>query len=278
MKTKWRFFFETEDFIFDKESKFRGAMRKNTVSSCLPESEQEIEFEMSIVPDKEQKHPVADQTGIVYITIPYNYEVGKDIIKGLAYVLSERISLDFGRMKLATGMIMCERLPETPDERALVGDAPFAVEMNMETVVPPQKFDPKQLIDQSSISMDSRLVAQYNSAKENANPVEKFLGFFKIIEALFVPHDNKAPLERALLSDADFYDLFKKVLLYNSPELYKKEYRTFVAGIVRGRHRCAHLKLKKNFGYWSGNPRVRDEIEPYMQTLEAITYHAIRGL
>jgi len=38
------------------------------------------------------------------------------------------------------------------------------------------------------------------------------------------------------------------------------------------------MKLKKDFGYWAGDPRVKNEIEPYLQALEALTYYAIRGV
>lgn len=278
MKTKWQFFFETKDFFFEKEHKFRGSMPKAAISNSSTENEEKVEFEMSIVPDKERKRPTAEQTGTMYITIPYNYEEGKDVVKGLAYLLSQKISFDFGKMKLHTGMIACERLPETPEEKELVGDAPFAVEMRMVEVVTPPKFDAQQLIDQSAITMDTRLVSQYNSAKETQNPIEKFLGFFKIIETLFIPHNKRVKLQDALLLNRDFYDLFTKVLHYDSSEQYEEEYKKFVTQIVNGRHRCAHMKLKKDFGYWATDPRVKDEIEQHLQVLEVLTYYAIRGV
>jgi hypothetical protein len=278
MKTKWQFFFETKDFVFEKEHRFRGSMPKGAVSGRSTEGEEKIEFEMSIVPGKERKRPSAEQTGIMYITIPYNYEGGKEVIKGLAYLLSQRISFDFGELKLNTGMIMCERFPETPEEKELVGDAPFAAEVHLEEVVPPPTFDAKRLIDQSAVTMDTRLVAQHNSARKNPNPIEKFLGFFKIIETLFVPHNKNVSLQDALLSNEDLYNLFTKVIRYDNPQLYEKEYKRFIFRIVSGRHRCAHMRLKKDFGYWASDPRVKDEIEPQLQTLEVLTYHAIRGV
>jgi hypothetical protein len=278
MKTKWQFLFETKDFLFEKEYRFRGSMPKGEVSGRSTEREEDIEFELIIVPDKERKHPSAEQTGIMYITIPYNYEGGKEVIKGLASLLSQRIWFDFGELKLSTGMIMCERLPETPEEKELVGDAPFAAEVHLEEVVPPPTFDAKLLTDQSAVTMDTRLVAQHNSARKTTNPIEKFLGFFKIIETLFVPHDKKVALQDALLSNEDFYNLFTKVIRYDSPQQYEKEYKRFILRIVSGRHRCAHMKLKKNFGYWASDPRVKDEIDPHLRALEVLTYYAIRGV
>lgn len=278
MKTKWKFLFETKDFLFEKEHKFRGSILEAAISNCSTDNQEKMEFEMNIVPDKEPKYPTAEQTGTMYITIPYNYEEAKDMAKALAHLLSEKISFDFGEMRLHTGMIMCERLPETPEEKEIVGDAPFAVEMHMEEVVTPPKFDAEQLTAQSAITMDTRLISQHNAAKRTPNPIEKFLGFFKIIETLFVPHNKKVSLQDALLSNKDFFNLFAKVLRHDSPEQCKKEYETFVTQIVNGRHKCAHMKLKKDFGYWATDPRVRNEIEPHLQVIEVLTYYAIRGV
>lgn len=278
MKTKWQFFFQTTDFVFEKEHKFRGSMPKGAVSNTSADSEEKIEFEMSVVPDEEQKHPNAEQTGIMYITISLNYEEGREIVKGIAYLLSQRISFDFGEMSIHTGVIMCERIPETPEEKELVGDAPFAVEMSLEEVVSPPTFDAKKLSSQTAISMDTRLVAQHNSARKISNPIDKFLGFFKIIETLFGPHNSKISSKDALLGSTSFFGIFKSVLRYDNPELYQDEYKKFVTKIVSARHRCAHMRLKKDFGYWANDPRAKDEIEPYLGVLEALTHRAIRSV
>jgi hypothetical protein len=243
MKTKWQFFFDTKDFFFEEEHKFRGSIPRAAFTNGSAEREERMEFEMSIVPDAERKRPTAEQTGTMNITVPCNYEEGKDVVKALAYLLSERISFDFGELKLLTGMILCERLPETSEERELVGYAPFAVEMSMVEVVTPPKFDAEQLI-----------------------------------ATLFIPYDKREPLQDALLSNKDFYKLFTNVLRHDSPEQQEKEYKKFVTQIVNGRHRCAHMKLKKDFGYWATDPRVKDEIEPHLHVLEVLTYYAIRGV
>ena len=80
MKTKWEFSFETKNFIFEKEHKFLGSISKAAILGGSKESEEGVEFEMSIDPDKEQKHPTAKQTGNMYITVPLDHEEGKDAI------------------------------------------------------------------------------------------------------------------------------------------------------------------------------------------------------
>jgi hypothetical protein len=278
MKTKWQFFFETADFHFEKETVFKGNFDKKAVSQSFAEIDEKFEFELNIVPDIEKKIPSATQTGTMFITIPFNYEEGKDFIKFLAHLISQRIAFNFGQIKIHSGLLMCERIPETPEEKELIGDKPFAAEMHLQEVLPSTKFDSTLFINQSAKSMDYRLIEQHNIARHNINPVEKYLGFCKVIESMFGPQDRKTTLEDALLSNPNLYNIFKKVFIYDNPTIYAEEYKKFIKKIVNGRHKCAHMKLSNDFGYWSSDPRVKDEIEPYLQALEMITYYAIQNV
>ncbi|MBW2309116.1 MAG: hypothetical protein JRG73_19510 [Deltaproteobacteria bacterium] len=76
---------------------------------------------------------------------------------------------------------------------------PLAAELHFQEVIPLPPFDAERLTDQSGVKMDTRLVAQHNSAKKTSNLIDKFLGFFKIVETLLVPHNKKSSLEDALL-------------------------------------------------------------------------------
>ena len=278
MKTKWKFAFETTDFIFAEQHNFKGTVPRGSVSSSPHDADHPIEFDLSILPDNQRRNGAVEQTGILYITIPYNYEEGKEIIKGLAYQIVQRISFDFGNMNLHSGMIICERLPETAEERKLVGENIFAAEMSLVEVAERVVFDPKIIMAQSRISMDSRLVAQYNGAKECVNSVDRFLGFFKIIETLFGPHKPKVSLRDAFLENNSFHDLFAKVFKFESQEQCDKEFRLFVVTIVDGRNKCAHMRLRKDFGYWASDPRIKNEVEPLARKLDLISYYAVRGI
>lgn len=277
MKTKWKFAFETTDFIFAEQHKFQGTVPRGSVSSSSHDADRPIEFNLSIEPDNQRRNGSVEQTGILYITIPFNYEEGKEIIKGLAYQIVQRISFDFGIMSLKSGMIICERLPETPEERKLVGEDIFAAEISLVEVAERMVFDPRKMTAQSRLSMDSRLVAQYNGAKESINPVDRFLGFFKIIETLFGPPKTPGFLKDVLLENKVFYDLFTKVSKFESVEQCDKDFRIFVSSIVEGRNKCAHMRLQKNFGYWASDPRIKEEIEPLIRKLGIVSYYAIRG-
>jgi len=74
MKTEWEFFFETRDFVFEKEHKYRAKKTGLGSSDDTPGNLKEISFELKITPDKERKSPGAEQTGSLFITLPHSYE------------------------------------------------------------------------------------------------------------------------------------------------------------------------------------------------------------
>lgn len=276
MKSKWQFDFETKDFIFNKEHKFKGSAQMTAVSNELTGDVEVMEFELNIVPDKELKRPTALQTGIMYITVPGDYNETKNMARTLAYSFSQRISLEFGKVEVLNGIIVCERIPETPEEINMVGDKTFALEFALEEVGAMPTFDAQKFIEQSAKPLDTRLVSQYNVAMQALNPVEKFLGLFKIIETLFV-RKKRVGFKDAFLSNMDLFDLFVRVFHFDDAKQSKVKYEEFINRIVSGRHKCAHMKLRNGFGYWAHDPKIRDEISPTLYSLEILAFSAIHG-
>lgn len=72
MKTEWQFIFETKNFIFDKNLKFKGHVSKS-------EEDTNIEYNGQIVPDKNKFVPAAMQTGTLYITLPLRFNEAKEL-------------------------------------------------------------------------------------------------------------------------------------------------------------------------------------------------------
>ena len=277
MKTKWQYFFETNDFIFEKEHKFIGSIPRNAVTNIAEETEEKIDFEMDIVPDKKRVHQNSKQTGILFITIPYNYEEGREVINTFLYLLTQMISFDFGEIRVNGGMIMCERLPETPEEREQVGDAPYAVAINFVEAPTTRKFDPKKFTDRSNLALDIRLVAQHNESRKSQNEIEKFLGFFKILESQFPPQHKKQSLQQCLETNNKLYMVYAKAFKFASEEKAAISFKEFIKSIVHARHRCAHLKIDKNFGYLPADPKIKEEIVSFLLQLEILTYETIQA-
>lgn len=253
-------------------------MPRKAVSNAPNDCEENIDFEMSIEPDKEPTNKNSKQTGSIYITIPYNFDTGKELINAFAFLLTQKISFDFGEMKVHTGMIMCEHLPETPEEKEQLGDRPYSAIVNLVEVVDPPKFDPKIFAERSNRAMDLKLVAQYNESRRSQNQIEKFLGFFKILESQFPPQNKKQTLQQSLETNDRLFKIYSKTFEFDSEQHAENAFKEFVKAIVHVRHRCAHLKTYKNYGYLPADPKTKQEIEPLLTRLEILTYETIRAM
>ncbi|TRO81727.1 methylamine utilization protein MauJ [Desulfuromonas acetexigens] len=277
MKTKWHFHFQTNDFVFEKEHKFIGSANGLNVNIAenLPEN---LELEISISPDKEKNNPNAEQTGTLYITLPLTHDEAKPVIHHLAFMISQKIAFDHGDFKLLGGLLVCERLPETPEEIEEVGDTPFSVVVNLVEAVPPPKFDSQKFAKKSEDSIDFRLVTQHNEARNTKNAIAKFIAFFKILESQFPPTHKKQHIKDTLKTNSDLLNVFTSIFEFTTEEEALQGFISFIDSIVHARHRCAHLKVNKNFGYLPFDPKIKEEVEPFLGPLEALTYETITKL
>ena len=207
MKTEWQFPFETKDFKFEKEHTFKckaGGSGESLDSLSLPPK---LTFYFKIKPELKNETKKNNQSGWLYITLPFSLEKGKQIAHELAYLIEQKIAFEFGEFSLHRGMLITKCIPETPEEEKEIGDKRYGVEMHMVEVKEPPVFDSEKLIN-----------------------------------------DNKKS---------------------------KKSFSDFIESIVYARHRCAHLKTRKNFGYVPSDPKIKEEVEPFLAPLEVLTYECI---
>ena len=258
MKTEWQFPFETKDFKFEKEHTFKckaGGSGESLDSLSLPPK---LTFYFKIKPELKNETKKNNQSGWLYITLPFSLEKGKQIAQELAYLIEQKIAFEFGEFSLHRGMLITKCIPETPEEEKEIGDKRYGVEMHMVEVKEPPVFDSEKLINRAK-SIDIGLVSQHNLAKKASNSIDKFLGFFKILESLFSKNQQK--LKDCLKNDSDLYSIYKKTFTLNDNKKSKKSFSDFIESIVYARHRCAHLKTRKNFGYVPSDPKIKEEVE-----------------
>lgn len=277
MKTEWWFRFETKGLFFEKEHKYMGATN-DAVSIEGFDTPQKISFDFRIVPDtdKENKPPDVDQSGTLYITLPLPYdEKAKSIAFTLAHMIAEKISFDSGEVRILGGAFFGKRLAETPEEEKEIGDAAYFAEMHIIEVATPPAFDSKSFADKSNARLDMGLVSQHNASKRSQNPVDKFLGFFKILESQYTSTQKKQNLKECLANNEDLFKVFMGTFKFESIEQARNSYVEFIEAIVHARHRCAHLKANKDFGYVPVDPRIEEEVKPFLGPIEALTYEVI---
>ena len=270
MKTEWQFFFETNDFTFEKNLTFKGKIAKKE------EENTKIDYKCQIIPDANKFIPTATQTGKVFITLPLRHDEAKQPAYYLASYISQKITFEFGEFKLHGGMVACKNIPETPVEEMEVGDAPYSVEAIFEEAVDPINFKPSAFEKISNLPVDIDLVSQHNSATKASNPIDKFMGYFKILESQFPPASKKQKLRESFFESKILYDVFVNAFKFKNNEDPYQEFVSFIETIVRTRHRCSHLKKHSNFGYLPTDPKVKTEVEPFLQPLDILTYETIK--
>jgi hypothetical protein len=269
MKTEWQFIFETKDFIFEKSLTFKGNISNS-------EKNTNIEYNGQIVPDKNKFVPTAMQTGKLYITLPLRLNEAKQFAYYLVSNISQKITFEFGEFKIHGGMIACKNIPETQEEEIEVGDTPYNVEAIFEKAIDPNIFKTSAFEKISSLPLDIDLVAQHNSATKASNPIDKFMGYFKILESQFPPISKKQYLRESFTGNKILYDIFVNTFELKNDEDPFQKFDEFISSIVRTRHRCSHLKKYSNFGYLPEDPKIKTEVGPLLQPLEILTHESIK--
>lgn len=275
MKTEWQFFFATKDLLFSKDHRFKGKTTITNLDNNRAGIPQELDLEVHIVPDKKSKDPAADSTDSIFITLPLPYEKAKLIIFTIVHHIADKITFESGEFNIRGGLILGKHIPEAPQEKKEIGEKLYFGEAQFEEVVGPPVFDSTNFTEKSKKQLDIRLISQHNAAKRANTPIDKFLGFFKILESLLSPIKKGRPMKVYLKGNETLFNIFKNIFIYESEEQAQISYSNFVDSIVCTRHKCAHLKANKKFGYVPADPDVQEAVAPYLGALERLTYEAI---
>lgn len=271
MKTEWQFRYETRDFIFQKEHKFKGEFN-DPIDFGFGEISS-IHFDVRIEPEPDQEWTEGVmQTGKLFVVLPFNVEEARPVATFVSEQMREKVAFESGDFSINYGIVYAERIPETPEEAREIGDTPHAVFMNIVEVdmsdVP--SFNSEGFKKTSSKPNDVRLMSQFNLASKETSTVSQFLGYFRILESLYCrPKSRNLTLD--LKASTELAGVFEYVFKSGS-------FEEFVEAIVYARNRCAHLKMDQGFGYAPIDPEVRTKVEPYVQPLRDLSYNCIRGI
>jgi hypothetical protein len=276
VKTRWQFFFECEDIRFERAHEFEAVVTsEHAVAFGLPAEEfvARIKFE----PDKESYVPTAEQTGQLHIIVPGNNEQTKALAFWLAVNAAEQISFSQGKIKIAYGLILGEHLPDSRDEEEQLGEARYFAEAHLVEARPPRVFDGDKLQRVST----NPLMGQFNRANSAQNPIDRYLGLFRIIEALYGATNKRSTLAKTLKASDELFRIAKKHIYITqggeSEELKLDDYHRIIDKLVKTRHECAHLVNKDNFGITHVDSRVKKEVEPLANMIKNVVYEAVQS-
>lgn len=276
MRSRFDFYFDGIGLRFDGPQRYDADITKEHAAAAgLPP--QAFKAKIDIEPDGESRNPLVQQTGKLKITLPGRREMTEDLAFWLAEQTAQQITFSHGRIKINYGLIMGEHLPDNAEEAEQLGDKPFFAEVHLVEHPPSPVFNGPPTIRLSG----SHLIQQFNDADRAENTVDRYLGFFRILEDLFGP-TSKTSLAESLKASDELFHIANQLVRVGNGERQEEIIRTaedfpeLVDQLVKTRHECAHLRSAKQFGIAHGDPRVSSQVEPLTKILRALALGAIK--
>lgn len=233
-----------------------------------------IDILIDNVPPSRQKRK---HTGCIHITLPGRAEKFAPMADYLASSVATLLSFHYGQIDLQAGVRFAKNIPETDKEKKEIGDKPYYASMSIQEVPKgqPIKKDVLQLL--LNYNKVERVMSMYVYAKMAINPLDEYLGFYKVIEALFFDRQGKA--KNILKENRDFTEILKNNLVFKSnpskEEIRDKLIPGIIDDLINIRDECSHLKEKQQFGYSPVDPEVYEKVKPMTKIINAIAKSAI---
>ena len=268
MKSEWEFRFEARDFHFEREHKYK--VKSSELIQFGSRSPEEVDCLVRIVPSDKEPPPFVEQVGSLFVELPYSQKETRDFAFHIAARVADRITFQQGDFRIQYGMVLYERIAETPEEKQEFGENVYSVELIFEEVIGAPAFDSKGLTRTPSVPQHVALIAQYNETKRDTSPIRQFLGYFRILESIYCEDKERTPLKQVLVASNDLRSIHQMFFAAAS-------FESTISELVEVRHRCAHLKLTKGFGYVPVDPAVEHEVKPHISALATFAYYSIMG-
>lgn len=288
MKTRWEFRFEYEDLRFERVYEYKVKITKEHAEAAgLPE--QEFEAIVTIVPEKKDSTSIKNR-GEINVFLPGRHET-KDLAYSIANTLAHQITFSQGKLNIIWVFVVNELIPETSKEIEELGENRFGWEVVFEEVPNEVPFNSESLRK----VIPNPLIKQFNITDNAQNTIDRFIGFFKILEDLYGSTPLKPEFIKPTKKKGNNKKQDLKPSLKSSDELIEiasNKLETVEKGVVRSisqneienlfdkfvdaRHECAHLRSSKGFGITHGDARVKTEIEPLLEQLREVVYEAVQ--
>jgi hypothetical protein len=266
MKTEWEFTFEAIDFHFAKEHHFRARLEPIEVGGTLCT---DVTISARVAPSDEVPPHGVEQRGSLFVTVPFPPETGKSLAYWAAANMADRLSFQFGDFRLQTAVIWCKRIGETEEEVTAIGEASRSVQVSFVEVVPTPAFDSAKFASLTVPASRAPLLAEFNEARRDQNPIRRFLGFFRILESVSYSAGEHSSIRDALLN-GPVRQAYQSLL----PD---GDFAAFVELIAKARHQCAHLKLDQGFGLLPRDPELASTLAPHLPLVEEIARRCLEG-
>lgn len=269
MKSEWEFQFEARGFRFEREYKYTANPDGPIRLGDRPA--ESIECLVRIVPRDTEPPPYVDQVGSLFILLPYSYAETRNFALYVARMVADRITFQQGDFRIVSGLIACKRIAETPEEQEDFGDKLYNIEARLIEVIQPPAFDSASLMDTPATPHSLALMSQFNDTKRDGSAIRQFLGYFRILESIYHTTVERTTLKQVLIESSELREIHSSLANIGS-------YDALISELVEVRHKCAHLKLSKGFGYVPIDPTIEREVRPHLSLLAALVSCSIMRL
>ncbi|GJL93573.1 hypothetical protein [Hyphococcus sp.] len=276
MRTEWHFYYELQDYAFARERKFRGG------PGVTDEGVVQIpEFTLRIIPDPKPVFEGPSETGQLHIEMPGDSAETKQKAIFVAVSVSQKIEFDHGSMKVHSAFITGKHIPETDQEKQQVKDSPYFAEARLIEVRPPETLPNNAIGALVANPKTSRLISTFNAARAARSPIDRFTGYFKVIEDIYSKSKSGSILN-ALKASQELFEIAYGTLRVmrgdQKVQVTRQEFNGILRDIVKARDNCSHLRTDIGLGLAPNDTRVRVEVEPLVPVLEDLARGAIRRL
>lgn len=235
-------------------------------------------FNVDILLEPETREAHAGEWAKLHITVTGTPEKFWPFAERVAAQVIELLAFYYDGMRLLSGMVFAERIPESDEEHATIGDTPYAARANFIEADPPRRFDRAHLRSVPYSLQFGRLLRQFAAARASDNPIDAYLNMFKVVETLY--HRGKLKAREALSNNDEFRRIlrgsFQTVVDRKPQEPTDSEVTAMINRFVEVRDNCAHLREHNAFGYAPGDPEVARRVEPLFEILTDTARAAIQ--
>ena len=216
----------------------------------------------------------------IEIELPGRPERYQPLAQQLASEFAEKLAFFYPGLRIEGGFSEAERVPENDDEAAEIGDKRHVVSVSLREVDGDIPFNREHMRLLPFMSGLERVIRQYTSAEAARNPVDGYLGMFKVIETLYYQGRRRTieVLKRAQELREVLRTSYRTRRSDDETWLEPDEQSidSMITDMVKMRDQCAHLRGHNAFGYAPGNVAVFQEVEPLLRIVHWAAREAIR--
>lgn len=257
-----------------------GTITVKNAGEIATEEVQDLTVEVRVVPKGAEGDEVRKKQDWIELHMPGRPEKYQPFAQQLALEFADKLAFFYPGLRIEGGFSEAERIVENDEEAAEVGDKLHLVSVSLREVDGSIPFNREHLRLLPYMSGLERVIHQYTTAQAARNPIDGYLGMFKVIETLY--YQGKRHTIAVLKEAQELRDVLRCSYRtrrgddepWVDPDDHSID--SMIEDMVKMRAQCAHLRGHNAFGYAPGDAAVFREVEPMLGIVSSCAREAIR--